>query len=125
MGLDGDADDDVALELGRLGQGELGGGPDDLTLGSRAGLEAHVRPREAEVVKIFRVDAREGAGGPQLAQVPGGGAGGLGRVVPAGERHDDDGPAELPRLLVERQILAHLRLLLGACLTVRAEANES
>ena len=109
MRLDGDPDDDVALELGGLGEGELGGRPDDLALGPGAGLEAHVGAGEAEVVKLFRVDAGERPRRPELAQVAGGGGGGLGRVVPARERHDDDGPAQLPRLLVERQVLAHRR----------------
>src|SRR5713101_7246520 len=96
MRLDGDAHHDVPLQLRGLGEGELGGRPDDLALGPGAGLEAYVGPGEAEVVKIFRVDAGERPRRPDLAQVAGGGGGGLGRVVPARERHDDDGPAQLP-----------------------------
>src|SRR5262249_60765114 len=72
MRLDGDADDDVAVERRRRGQGEVGRGPDDLALGRRVGLEARNRPGEAEVVELLRIDARERPRRAELAEVTGG-----------------------------------------------------
>src|SRR5439155_6596963 len=88
-----DADDEVARELGPLGDGELGRGPDDLTFRLGPRLEADVRPREAEMVELLGIDLGELLGVEGGGEVARGGRRGLGRVVPAAERHDEHGPS--------------------------------
>jgi hypothetical protein len=88
VGLDGDADDDVARQLGRLRDGELRRGPDDLPLCLGAALEADVRPGQTEMVKVFGVDLGKLLRVERRAEVPGGRGGRLRRVVPAAEGGD-------------------------------------
>jgi hypothetical protein len=59
MRLDRDPDDDVAGEIGPLGDRELGGRPGDLPLGLGAWFEADIRPGQAEVVELLGVDLSE------------------------------------------------------------------
>src|SRR4029453_10083547 len=103
-----DAHDDVAVERVRLGEGELRDRPDHLALGLRARLEADVRTREAEGVELLGIDAREGTRRPHLSEVARRAGGRLGGVVPAGEGHDENGPAEAGGIFVDGQGVRHV-----------------
>src|SRR5262249_40478937 len=108
--LDGYPHDQVAIDRGRLTDRKLGGRPDDLALGVRAGFVADVRTRQAEVIELLRIDARQALGRPELGQVAGSCGGGLGRIVPARERHDEDRLPEAGGLFVNAEMLAHVFL---------------
>ena len=92
--LGSDAHDEIAREIGRLGDRELRDRPDHLPLRLGAGLEAHVRAGQPEVVELLRVDLRELLPGERCGQVARRRRRRLRRVVPAGERQQHDGPAE-------------------------------
>ena len=126
MRLDGDTDDDVPVERRWRGQGEVGRRPDDLALVRGVGLEACIGPGEAEVVELFRIYARERPGRPELTEVSSGRGRRFCRVVPAGERHDQDGLAEPVRLFEKHQGVGrrHGRfVLLAGCPTARIPAR--
>jgi hypothetical protein len=94
MRLDGHAHDDVPRQGRCLADREVGRRPGDLTIGLRAGLEADVRPGEAEVVELLGIDLGEFLGPEGRTQVAHGGRRRFRGVVPAAKRHDQDGPAE-------------------------------
>jgi hypothetical protein len=127
MRLDGHAHDHVAIEIRGLGQGELGGGPDDLTLGLGARLEADIGARKPEVVELLGIDARDGARWPDLREIAGRGRGGLGGVVPAGESHDDERAPQALGLLEERQMVARGHVVVTSprgCLRAKCPASS-
>src|SRR6266849_4880160 len=94
MRLDGDANDDVARQLGHLGDREFGGRPGNLAFRVGTWLEANVRPRETEVIELLGIDLGELFGVERRAQVANRRRRRFRRVVPAAERHDQDRPAK-------------------------------
>ncbi len=87
--LDAAHQDDVAVEVGRRGDRELGAGPGDPPVPGRVGADH--RPVDLEVVELVGVDRADDPGVPDPHQVVDGGGGGVGGVVPALEGGDDDG----------------------------------
>ena len=92
--LRGHPDDDVTRELGGLRDGEFGGRPDDFALALRSFLEAHLGPREPEMVELLGIDLGELLGVEAGAQIARGRGGSLGRIVPAAEGHDEHRPSQ-------------------------------
>src|SRR5262249_5556883 len=87
----------------------LGRRPGDLPFGLGAWFEADMWPAEPEVIELLRIDFRELLGLKRGAEVPHGRRCRLGGVVPAGEGHDEDGPAQALRTGVDCQHRSSLR----------------
>src|SRR5262249_9226436 len=101
--LGGYADDQIALERSRLRNRELGGRPDDFALRLPSGLEAHGGPRQPGMVEVLRIDFGKLPRVERGGQVPGRRRRRLGRVVPAAEGRDENGPTQSGRLRVNRE----------------------
>jgi hypothetical protein len=78
--------DDVAVELGRRGDRDLGAGPGEPAVAALVG--AHDGAVDLEVVEVLGIDGGDGPGVPDGHQVVDDRRGSVGGVVPALERGD-------------------------------------
>ena len=95
--LDAPHQDDVAIEVGRGGDGDLGARPGDAAVAELVGADGG--PVDLEVVELLGVDGPDDAGVPHPDQVVDHCRGSVGGVVPALEGSDDDRLHQLVDLL--------------------------
>ena len=88
VGLDAADQDDVAVQVGRAGDRDLGARPGDGAVAALVGT--HQRAVDLEVVELLGVDGADDPGAPDLDEVVDDRRGRVRGVVPALERRDDD-----------------------------------